>query len=48
MVPPFATAHTFCAFQEDTRNYDFIRTVATNTTVFFARFFRKEDRSNGF
>ena len=32
-APPFATAHTFCAFQDGTRNLDFLRTVPTNSMV---------------
>ena len=33
-VSPFASAQMFCACQDDLRNPDFLRTVATNSKVF--------------
>ena len=35
-VPPLANAHTFSASQDDTKKYDFVRTVPTNSEVFGA------------
>ena len=34
MVPPFDTAHTFCASRDKLRNLVFFRIVRTNTKVF--------------
>ena len=43
-VPTFPTAHTFCASRDGPRGSDFLRTVATNSKVFFARFINMREK----
>ena len=37
-MPPFVTAHTFCASRDSLRDSSFLRTAPTNAKVAFARF----------
>ena len=44
-MPPFGTAHTFCASQDGPRSSHFLRTVPTNSKVFLpARFMNMREK----